>query len=213
MSDSDPRRGLVVDASVGIAIIRAEPAGLDAATILARHRASDGRLLVPDHFWIEIANVLARRYAATPEQIVRAFRAMDELALESVRSDRPGLLLSLELQHRHRLSAYDAIYLALAEIEDAQLVTLDERLADAAGDRAMRLAGMRPRRLAEERAGYGNDPIDWARFGPYLARLRAEAQAPPSLGLNARATGCTARRRGSRQCPGSSPSTNRPRRR
>jgi hypothetical protein len=56
-------------------------------------------------------------------------------------------------------------------------VTLDQRLADAAGDRSIRLEGMAPRRLAENREPYAPELVDWARFGPYLAKLRAEARA------------------------------------
>jgi len=108
------------------------------------------------------------------------FQAMDELQVESIHLDRPLLLLTIDLQTRSGLSAYDAAYLALAQAEDARLLTLDARLADAAGDRAMRIDGMPPRRLAEEAAAYGGEPIDWARFGPYLARLRAEAREPVS---------------------------------
>jgi predicted nucleic acid-binding protein len=37
---------------------------------------------------------------------------------------------------RHNLTAYDALYVALAEMLDAPLVTLDRRLAAAAGARS-----------------------------------------------------------------------------
>ncbi|HYN70343.1 MAG TPA: type II toxin-antitoxin system VapC family toxin [Candidatus Eisenbacteria bacterium] len=170
----DPLSAIVVDASIAIAIARREPAATAARSLL-RVRAG-GRLLVPDHFWIELTNVLVRRYSATAEETVEALRELDEVGFESVRIDRPLLLAGIDLQQRHGLSAYDAIYLALAEAEDAQLLTLDARLANAAGDRAVWLEGMRPPGLAEERAVYGGDPIDWARFGPYLARLRADAR-------------------------------------
>lgn len=168
---------IVVDASVAIALIRREPIAATARRTIVQHGAAGQRLLVPDVFWIELVNVLVRRYSTTSEEIVGALRDVDELAIESIRLDRALLLAAIDLQQRHRLSACDAVYLALAECENAQLVTLDTRLADAAGDRAIRLDGMPPRRLAEEPAQYGGAPIDWARFGPYLARLRDEARA------------------------------------
>ncbi len=167
---------VVLDASAVIALIRSEHQGPSIAALIDGHRAAAGRLLVPDHFWLEVANVLGRRYRASPEQVIVAFRAMDELQIESVRTDRPLLLLTIDFQTRRGLSAYDAVYLALAEAEDGRLMTLDARLADAAGERAVRLDGMRRPRLAEEPATYGGEPVDWARFGPYLARLRAEAR-------------------------------------
>jgi len=64
----------------------------------------------------------------------------------------------------------------VADAEDAQLLTLDVELARAAGRRAVRLAGARLSRLSEVPESYDRVAIDWARFGPYLARLRAEAR-------------------------------------
>ncbi len=175
MSDDRPS-ALVVDASAALAIIRAEALGRPARSAISAHRSGGGRLCVPDHFWLELANVLVREYLGAGGDVIEAFREMDELGIESIRIDRPLLLSATDLQHRHRLSAYDAVYLALAEAEDARLLTLDLRLASAAGNRAVRLEGMLPPRLSEERAPYTGEPVDWARFGPYLARLRAQAR-------------------------------------
>jgi hypothetical protein len=108
--------------------------------------------------------------------VVEALREVDDFDLESVRLDRPLLLATLDLQAQFDLSAYEAAYLALADAEDAQLLTLDVELARAAGDRAVRIPGAGRRRLSEEPAPYGREPVDWARFGPYLARIRAEAR-------------------------------------
>lgn len=166
---------IVVDASVAIAMIRLEPAAPALRPILLSSDVAGRHILVPDGFWIELANVLIRRYALTPEEVVEATREIDELGVESVRIDRALFLSVMDHQHRHRLSAYDATYLALAEAEDARLLTLDVKLAAAAGDRAIRLDAAPPRRLSEGATEYGRDPVDWARFGPYLAQLRADA--------------------------------------
>ena len=74
------------------------------------------------------------------------------------------------------ISAYDAAHLALAEAANAMLLTLDERLARAAGARA----AIRPQPgTGEERAAYGREAIspDWVRHGRYLADLRRLAGA------------------------------------
>ncbi|MBI2777308.1 MAG: type II toxin-antitoxin system VapC family toxin [Chloroflexi bacterium] len=168
------RKVLVLDASVALAVIRSEPSGAAAATLISRHRSAAGRLIVPDQFWLELANVLSRRYGASPEQVVEAFQAMDDLEIETVQMDRPLLLLALDVQHRSGLSAYDAIDLALAEAEDCGLLTLDAHLGAAAGARLVAIEGSDRHRLAEAPAAYGGKGIDWARFGPYLASLRAE---------------------------------------
>lgn len=169
MSDSP----VILDASVAISIIRREPSRPTLLAVIRETATGRGDRVVPDHFWLEVANVLIRRYRVTPVEAVEQLRVMDDFDLRSIRIDRPLLLVALDLQARFGLSSYDAAYLALAETEDARLLTLDARLALAAGPRAVAIPGNGEARLAEEPAPYG-EPIDWARFGPYLARLRAE---------------------------------------
>jgi predicted nucleic acid-binding protein len=164
---------IVLDASVAIALMRSEPAAPALAEILHSSAGGAVRLLVPDAFWLEFVNVLVRRYDLPPVEAVEALREMDELGIDTVPIDRPLLLVAIDLQARFGLSAYHAAYLALAESEDARLLTLDRQLALAAGPRAVGIPDI-PGQLFEAPASYG-EPIDWARFGPYLARLRAEA--------------------------------------
>jgi predicted nucleic acid-binding protein len=164
---------IVVDASAAIALIRREPAGPAIAEVLHASARDGVRLLVPEAFWLEVANVLIRRHGLPFGEVVNAILQVDDLGMESIGVDRPLLLVTIDLQARFGLSAYDAAYLALAETADARLLTLDRQLSRAAGTRAIPLPGMGTGRLSEEPAPYG-EPIDWARFGPYLARLRAE---------------------------------------
>ena len=139
------------------------------------------RLLAPEAFWLEVVNVLIRRYGLPPSEAVEALRELDDLGIDSIGIDRPLLLVTIDLQARFGLSAYDAAYLAVAEIEDARLLTLDRPLIRAAGSRAVPLSGSGPEPVSEAPATYG-EPVDWARFGPYLAELRAAARAssPPA---------------------------------
>lgn len=166
---------IVVDASAAIALIRGEPAGPALAEILHASARDAVRLLAPEAFWLEIANVLVRRHGLPPNELVEALRDMDDLGIDSVRIDRPLLLVTIDMQAQFGLSAYDAAYLALAEAEDGRLLTINRELASAAGPRAIQLPGLIQTYLSEDRAPYG-EPIDWARFGPYLARLRADAR-------------------------------------
>jgi len=169
------RSPIVVDASAAIALIRREPAALALGAVLHASARDAVRLLAPEALWLEIANVLVRRHGLPPGEVIEAIWETDELGIDTVPLDRPLLLVTIDLQARFGLSAYDAAYLALAETEDARLLTLDRELARAAGPRAIRLPGLSQERLSEQPAPYG-EPIDWARFGPYLARLRADAQ-------------------------------------
>jgi hypothetical protein len=73
------------------------------------------------------------------------------------------------------LTAYDAAYLALARTEDADLLTLDDELALAAGDRAVPIGD--DHRLHETPAVYEHQ-VTWPMYkeaSAYLAKLRADA--------------------------------------
>ena len=170
---------LVLDASAAISIEQAEPGAAGIRTILADHLAADGEIAVPDHFWLEFVNVLLRRYSRTPTEVVEAIRELDELGIVTFEIDRPLLLLVLQRMLAEELSAYDAAYLALAEVVDGRLLTLDDRLSAAAGERAIPRPGGGPSRSAETPATYRNVATLSAApaFGPYLAELRRRAEA------------------------------------
>lgn len=165
---------IVVDASAAIALLRRERA----ADAVRSALDTSVEILVPEHFWLEIVNVLVRRHRWTTEAVVEALRELDELDLTTAPVERPTLLLALDRAVRMGLTAYDAAYLALAEAGDARLVTLDADLAAAAQQRAVPVPGVNDEsnRIAEGRASYG-EPLDWSRLGRYLADLRAVAEA------------------------------------
>jgi len=167
------RERLVVDASAAISIVRREPAGERVRSVLAS--ADRVELHVPDHFWVEIANVLGRVSGGAVDAVAERIRVLDELGLITDAIDRPLLLLALDAMARHGLTAYDAAYLALAIALDADLLTLDARLAAAAGERDV--LGTGGRGVSEVTVPYGADaPLaTWAGFGAYLAKLRADA--------------------------------------
>ena len=169
------RDRLVVDASAAIAILRAEPAAGRVRDVLSRPGIIE--LHVPELFWLEVVNVLAVRFGHPAPDIAERILALDELGLLTDSLGRPALLLALDLMARHRLTACDAAYLALAMVLDADLATLDSGLAAAAGDRDV--LGSRGGMVSEPRTRYGADSglAAWAGFGPYLAKLRAESLA------------------------------------
>ena len=163
---------LVVDASVAVAITLQEPRHEQALSVLRERRARGGKLLVPAFFWLEVVNVLVRRYRQPPGRVLEMIVDLENLALESVALDRPHLLLSIDAMERGSLSAYDAAYLALAESADAQLLTVDRRLAGAAGSRALPLQGVHG--IEESREPYAESWAAWPGAAAYLKQLRAQ---------------------------------------
>jgi predicted nucleic acid-binding protein len=163
---------LVVDASAALGILLREPGSEEVRRRLAD--ALGGELLVPGHFWLEVTNVLLRQYGRAPDDVIAVLRELDEMQLVTAVLDRPAILHGLELMARRGLTAYDAAYLALADVADALLLTLDGRLAAAAADRA----AVRPRPRAHEDAEPYGPPVgvpDWTVHGRYLAELRYAA--------------------------------------
>ena len=120
---------IIVDASVVLEVLLGTAAGRRAEAVLFDH---DAALHAPHLLDVEVAQVL-RRYAAAGEiKPGRAAEALDDLADLPITRHEHVLLLPRIWQLRHNVTAYDAAYLALADVLDATLVTRDAKLARAA---------------------------------------------------------------------------------
>ena len=118
---------LVVDCSAVAALLFGEP-GADAVA-----RQLDGASLVaPPWLAIELANVCVKKLRVRPQDEALLLDAYDDLARLEIDLHPVALRAALSLAHATGLSFYDACYLWLARSLDAELVTLDRRLAAAA---------------------------------------------------------------------------------
>jgi predicted nucleic acid-binding protein len=124
---------IVLDASAVVELLLNTPRGAR-----VRERVADPAesLHAPHLLTVEVAQVLRRYVAARAVAPELAAAALDDLAeLDIARySHEPFLARVWEL--RENLTAYDAVYLVLAEVLRAPLLTFDRRLADAPGHRA-----------------------------------------------------------------------------
>jgi predicted nucleic acid-binding protein len=121
---------IVLDASAVLELLLGTPAGLEVGAHLIDPAVA---LHAPHLIDVDVAPVL-RRYVReaqlTDEDAVNAVRDLRDLNLTR-HAHEP--LLDRVWALRANFSAYDAVYVALAEMLDASLVTCDRRLAHAPG--------------------------------------------------------------------------------
>ena len=121
---------IVVDASAALELILGTPRG---QVVADRFFAPGETLHAPHLIDLEVAQVL-RRYASLGEvSAERGRQALADLADLPLSRYPHTVLLPRVWELRHNATAYDAAYLALAEVLDAPLVTADARLAIALG--------------------------------------------------------------------------------
>jgi predicted nucleic acid-binding protein len=124
---------IVVDASVLVEILLATDAGLRASDRLLRTTVS---LHAPHLVDVEVLHALrglARRREVAPQRAELAVRDFLELRIER---HAHGPLVTRAWELRNAFSAYDAMYVALAEMLEAPLVTADGKLQGGHGHRA-----------------------------------------------------------------------------
>ncbi|MGH7115424.1 MAG: type II toxin-antitoxin system VapC family toxin [Stellaceae bacterium] len=123
----------MVDASALLEALLRTPA---AAAVEERLFDPRHTLHAPHLIDVEVAQVL-RRYAATGQiEPGRSRDALSDLSDFPLHRYPHDVLLPRVWELRHNLTAYDAVYVALAEALDALLLTRDRRLAGAPGHRA-----------------------------------------------------------------------------
>jgi len=121
---------LVVDASVVVEVLLQTDRGI---RIEDRLFAPGETLHVPHLIDIEVAHALRRAWLQGTLEAVRAEEALDDLAAWSLIRYPHDLFLSRIWNLRHNVTAYDAVYVALAEVLNVRLLTCDAPLASSSG--------------------------------------------------------------------------------
>lgn len=124
---------IVLDASGAVEWLLQTPVG----DRVGRRILARGETLHAPHLLdVEVAQVLRRHVATGAIAASRAEVALQDLLDLRLRRYPHVLFLRRVWQLRDNLTAYDALYIALAETLDAKLVTCDSKLALAPGHHA-----------------------------------------------------------------------------
>ena len=122
---------MVVDASVVATALGAN--GPDGALVRGHLRGRE--LAAPDLIDVETASALRRHWLAGKLGVPRFQAALGALGQLPIERFPTQPLLGRIFELRENVTAYDASYVALAEVLDAPLLTADGRLARAPGVR------------------------------------------------------------------------------
>lgn len=118
---------VVIDASAGVEIVADTRRG----RALARLVPEEAEGWVPEHFYAEVLGVLRRQLLI--EKVIterQATAALARLRRWHLHRASVASLVDAAWSYRHNMTAADAIYVALAEHLDAQLLTDDYKLVD-----------------------------------------------------------------------------------
>ena len=130
----------VVDASVAAKWVLpgvVEPLSDHAERLLRAYAAGSIQILVPDLFWLEIGSFFwkaSRRGQIRPELARQGLQTMLNRGLPTVPT-RSLLPEALDIALDFDRSVYDSVYVALAVATRSELITADERLANALASR------------------------------------------------------------------------------
>jgi predicted nucleic acid-binding protein len=124
--------GAVIDASVAVKwFVRAESTAESKAILRLVSEAQDRRFVVPELFYPELASALKKSREGLGEVDV-ALEVVEQLPIESVPWHQSPKRMASRLALSN-LSAYDALYAAIAIERRLPLLTADLRLARALG--------------------------------------------------------------------------------
>jgi len=127
----------VIDASIGVKWFFEEKGREAAFYLFDRLERGEIKVAVPEFFYAEMGNVCRSRVRKKEIKSSVAFQIMDrvmELSLQSY-SDQELSDVAFDNAIQFDLTVYDALYVSLAEIYTAPLVTADDLLIKACKDR------------------------------------------------------------------------------
>jgi predicted nucleic acid-binding protein len=134
----------VLDASVALKWVLPEADAAKALALRDDYLKGIHALIAPETFAVEVAHGLTRAerrgIIAVPQAILRLQNVLSTVL--DLHPFLPLLSRAVELSSQHRIGVYDCLYIALAEREQCELVTADQRLMSLAHPQIVLLANL-----------------------------------------------------------------------
>ena len=123
----------VVDTSALVKFVLPDEYNKSIEEIVSLHERSEIQLVAPDFLLVECANILwkvARRVGTPVEDVMVQLNRLRGISVRFV-SQTNLLKDTLKLALNMEITVYDALYCALAQRENADIITEDRRLRNA----------------------------------------------------------------------------------
>lgn len=124
---------LVIDSSVIAKWLFPEPLQLQARAVCQDWESSRVELIAPNLMFVEVGNIIWKKQRLgliTPEEATSSIFDLLDLEIPTVES-QVILAEAYSLAERFDRTVYDALYLALAQVNSASIITADLRLYNA----------------------------------------------------------------------------------
>jgi predicted nucleic acid-binding protein len=121
---------LVIDASIGIKWFKFENENNLKSALVLREKILNNEITVfiPDLFLYEILNTLLLNTSFTADELNEALNTIYLMELQIINSDKDLLKRALSISYNYKVTYYDSLYISLAEVSNALLVTEDKKI-------------------------------------------------------------------------------------
>ena len=121
---------LVIDASIGIKWFKFENENNLKSALVLREKILNNEITVfiPDLFLYEVLNTLLLNTGFIEEELNEALNTIYLMELQIINSDKDLLKRALSISYNYKVTYYDSLYISLAEVSNALLVTEDKKI-------------------------------------------------------------------------------------
>lgn len=131
---------IIIDASVAAKWLFKNEQGVKRAReILAIHIAGEDKIIVPDLFFYEIANMAVTKGYLSPKKTTHFLTKIYKANLSIYSPTESDVKEAAKLAKKYKTSVYDMLYAVLAKTQKINLITADEQFIKQAGFKFVKL--------------------------------------------------------------------------